>query len=148
MSRAAVLNRTQNGIAQRGLPPRPPFPNAPELKTHAPTPTPWPLEETDIDLPDDPPPPPLPAWAEDPLYLGSVTVTERGVVGPVSLDVLLTTDGCHLELGPFGLDRDALRRLLRLCQVLSALIGHDRRPATRTCADLARGGLGEGEGRP
>lgn len=116
------------------------FPGAPEpLATrHA---EPWPLTEADLDLPRDPPP--VPIWVDAPLYLGHLTVTERGVVGPVSLDVLLTLDGCHMELGPLHFDRDALRRLLRLCQVLQALLGHDR-PPPRPAAGL----LSEGEPRP
>ena len=144
--------------------PHPAFPATPEpLATRAPNPEPWPLNELDLDLPDEAPPP-APTWADEPLYLGSVTATERGVVGPISLDVLLTTDGCHLELGPFHLDRDALRRLLRLCQVLQALLGHDRptpRPEAgrgiagwdwsapaRSVAAVQVGLLSEGETRP
>lgn len=144
------------------------FPVNPDpLATRDPHSAPWPLNETDLDLPDDPPPPVLQDPGNDPLYLGTVTVTQRGIGGPFSLDVLLAADGSALEIGPFRLDRDQLRRLDRLFLIVRALIGHDRPPTrpwpaaesgrgitgwdfthARPCADLAQEGLSEGETRP
>lgn len=127
--------------------PAPAFPAAPEpLETRNPQPDPWPINENDIDLPDEAPPLPLRDPVADPLYLGHLTARQRGVGGAQSLDVLLACDGAFLDIGPFRFDCDNLQRLYALALVAHALIGHDRPP--RTCADLAHGGLSEGEARP
>jgi len=139
MSRASTARRardtlaaqviTQETLAQRvRTAPAPVFPVAPEpLATRDPQPDPWPINESDIDLPSEPPPP-LPGFANDPLFLGTLTVTQRGLSGPLSLDVLLAADGSSLDLGPYRLYRDSLKRLHGLALVVNALVGHDRPP--------------------
>jgi hypothetical protein len=107
---------------------------------------PWPINEDDLDLPDEPPPPLMPPGILDPLYLGHVTVTQRGIGGPFTLDVLLASDGAYLDLGPFRVARADLRRLHQLFLLVHALIGHDR--SARSVAEVQVGGLSEGETRP
>ena len=150
MSRASTARRardtlaaqviTQETLARRvRTAPSPAFPVAPEpLATRDPQPDPWPINESDIDLPDDPPPP-LPGWVDDPLYLGTLIVTQHGLSGPLSLDVLLAPDGSGLDLGPFHLDRGNLQRLHNLSLLVHALIGHDRPPVAARPAPVPGG---------
>lgn len=150
MSRASAARRardtlvaqtiTQETLARRvRTAPAPAFPVAPEpLATRDPQPDPWPINESDIDLPSEPPPP-LPGWADAPLCLGILTVTQRGIAGKLSLDVLLAQDGSSLDLGPYHLDRDNLQRLNRLTLVIHALIGHGRPPAPSYPAPIPGG---------
>lgn len=120
---------------RRAAPEREPFaPPAPRLRLPAtalprePHPrAPWPLNESELDLPDEPPPPPpLPTPEDRPFYLGSVTVTQRGIPGPFTLDLLLAVDGSQLDLGPFTLDRKNLVHLDQLMLIAHALLGYDR----------------------
>jgi hypothetical protein len=122
-------SRARTTAAWREAPPTafpiPPLPLGPPESTKATRP--WPVNESDIDLPTDPPPPLIPPGILDPLYLGPVTVTQRGIGGPFTLDVLLAHDGAYLDLGPFRVDRNNLQRLHQLFLLVHALLGHDRR---------------------
>lgn len=128
----------------------------------------WPLNESDLDLPapyrhsrecGNPE-----AALDAPHYLGSLTACQRGIPGPLSLDVMLSADGSAVEIGPFTLDRHNTHWLQRLVSIAVALTqpppppfaieGRRHRgglpPETgRNIAgwDLAEG-LAEGETRP
>jgi len=78
------------------------------------------------------------AALDRPLYLGSVTVTERGGPGPLSLDLLLDLDRATLTFGPFTLESDAAARLATLLRVVRALL-----PPARSPRPLAGEGPGE-----
>lgn len=66
------------------------------------------------------------AWSAgtpDPDFIGCVIAEQRGVQGPISLEVLLAPGGAGIEIGPFRLDRRetvALHRLLALTVALLA----------------------------
>ncbi len=147
-----ATTRVRSATPWRAPSPRFPALPASALPCEPHGPAPWPLNEQDIDLPDEPPPPARRRAgvggdpAADPLYLGCLTVTNRVIPGPFTLDLLLAADGSQLEIGPYTLDRDNLRRLDGLLRIVHALLGHDRPP--RPCADLEKGGLSEGEPRP
>lgn len=103
---------------------------------------PWPINETEIDLPSEPPPVfPTLTDLHAPLYIGSVTGTERGIPGPLNLDIALAVDGASLDFGPFHFDQDSLRRLNRLFLIIQALVGQDR---PTLCAPRPRAGEGVG----
>lgn len=58
----------------------------------------------DVADPAPPPPPPIDP-VNDPLFLGVVTASQRGVKGEVSLDVLLDPAGAWVEVGPLRFQR-------------------------------------------
>lgn len=83
----------------------------------------WPLNETDLDLPTLPPGEPHPSadLIDAPHFLGALTVRQRGIHGPLSLDILLSVDRSALEIGPFSLDRHGIRWLHRLLSIALAV---------------------------
>jgi len=65
--------------------------------------------------------------AADPLFIGCVDAHQRGVSGPITLEVLLDADERTLEIGPFRLDRREAVALFRLLLVARALLAHPER---------------------
>ena len=130
---------------------------------HIPDKQPWPLNENDLDLPT--PYTPRPQAGEgpgeraldDPFFLGCLSVRQRGIPGPLTLDALLSVDGTALELGPFPLDRHGMRWLHRLLAIAITLTAPQCGTQREWVApesgrgitgwDLAEG-LAEGETRP
>ena len=105
---------------------------------------------SDADLPFGPtdPAPESPLHAvetalEGPIYVGCVEAGQRGVLGPISLELLLDRD--RIELGPFVLPRRQAARLWRLLALAVAVLdpdaGQRSAPASRP-APLPESGRG------
>lgn len=73
------------------------------------------------------------AALDHPIYVGAVDVGQRGVFGPISLEVMLDRD--RVELGPFVLPARQAARLVRLLGLAVAVLDA---PALRPSAPVAR----------
>ena len=83
---------------------------------------------SDADLPFGPTDPPPESPLEVPIYVGCVEAGQRGVFGPISLELLM--DQHRVELGPFILPARQAARLWRLLGLaVAALDASAGRPA-------------------
>lgn len=73
------------------------------------------------------------AALDRPIYVGAVDVGQRGVFGPISLEVMLDRD--RVELGPFVLPARQAARLARLLRLAVAVLDA---PALQPPAPVAR----------
>lgn len=80
---------------------------------------------TDADLPfgpADPAPADPAADLDDPIYVGGVDIGQRGVFGPIHLELMLLDRG-RIELGPYVLPKQQAQRLVRLLNLAIAVLG-------------------------
>lgn len=111
------------------------------------------MPSLDADLPFGPDDPALAALVRDaeaamdaaaaqsltaPIYVGGVDAGQRGVFGPITLELLL--DDQRVELGPFVLPKTQVARLWRLLGVALDVLGEPR-PTSRP-APLPESGRG------
>lgn len=87
----------------------------------------------DTDLPFGPTEPPSESPLDGPIYIGCVEAGQRGVFGPISLELLM--DQNRLELGPFVLPTRQAARLWRLLGLAVAVLDAS---ACRAPAPMAR----------
>ncbi len=96
--------------------------------------------ETDVDMPfggAEAAAAPGLAALDHPIYVGAVDVGQRGVFGPLSLEVMLDQD--RVELGPFVLP---VRQAARLARLLGLAVAVLDAPALQPPAPLPESGRG------
>lgn len=96
------------------------------------------------DVPAEPAPEPANDAADEPFFVGCVEAQQRGVIGPITLEVLLDADGNGIEIGPFRIGRREAVVLFRLLLVARGLLAHPERPLPRPERPLPRSESGRG----